>query len=170
MSTKKLPFRKFWIRNISTKNSGRIIFQKMSSHTQQLIFSELILTCFRRQRYFRGQKVSFGGYFVSHFGEGPKSYFLVAFESLWSFRGLEGPGEGGSRIISLASFPLWRLFRRVKSTLDPDTFEKYRDTPPISIAILLQKYALLLAESSIYTTNLYHATPPICIAILLQKY
>ena len=36
--------------------------------------------------------------------------------------------------------------------------------------ILLQKYALLLAESSIYTTNLYRDTPPICIAILLQKY
>ena len=56
---------------------------------------------------------------------------------------------------------------RVKSTPDPDAFEKHRDTPPISIAILLQKYALLLAESSIYTTNLYHDTPPICIAILL---
>ena len=41
--------------------------------------------------------------------------------------------------------------RRVTSTPDPDTFEKYRDTPPISIAILLEKYALLLAESSIYT-------------------
>ena len=36
--------------------------------------------------------------------------------------------------------------------------EKYRDTPPISIAILLQKYALPLAESSLYTTNLYHDT------------
>ena len=35
-----------------------------------------------------------------------------------------------------------------KSTPDPDTYEKYRDTPPISIALLLQKYALLLAESS----------------------
>ena len=56
-----------------------------------------------------------------------------------------------------------------ESRIDPDTFEKYRDTPPISIAILLHKYALLLAESSIYTTNLYHDTPPICIAILLQK-
>ena len=32
------------------------------------------------------------------------------------------------------------------------------------------KYAALLAESSIYTTNLYHDTAPICIAILLQKY
>ena len=31
-------------------------------------------------------------------------------------------------------------------------------------------YALPVAESSIYTTNLYHDTPPICIAILLQKY
>ena len=60
--------------------------------------------------------------------------------------------------------------RRVELTPDPDTFEKYRDTPPISIAILLQKHALFLAESSIYTTNLYHDTPPICIAILLQKY
>ena len=38
----------------------------------------------------------------------------------------------------------------------------YRDT--------LQKYALLLAESSIYATNLYHDTPPICIAMLWQKY
>ena len=62
------------------------------------------------------------------------------------------------------------LIRRVKSTPDPDTFEKYCDTPPISIAILLQKYALFLAESSIYTTNLYHDAPPICISILLQKY
>ena len=26
---------------------------------------------------------------------------------------------------------------------DPGAFEKYRDTPPISIAILLQKYAQL---------------------------
>ena len=57
-----------------------------------------------------------------------------------------------------------------ESSIDPDTFEKYRDTPPISIAILLQKYALLLAESSMYTTNLYHDTPPICIATLLQKH
>ena len=60
--------------------------------------------------------------------------------------------------------------RRITSTPDPDTVEKYRDTPPISIAILLQKYALLLAESSIYTSNLYHDTRPICIAMLLQKY
>ena len=53
--------------------------------------------------------------------------------------------------------------RRVKATPDPNTFEKYRDTPPISIAILLQKYAFL-AESNIYNTNLYHDLPPICIA------
>ena len=37
---------------------------------------------------------------------------------------------------------------------------KYRDTPPVSIAILLQKYALLLAESSKYTA-------PSCITIRL---
>ena len=48
--------------------------------------------------------------------------------------------------------------------------KKIRDTPLICIAILLQKYALFLAESSIYTTNLYHDAAPICIAILLQKY
>ena len=32
-------------------------------------------------------------------------------------------------------------FRRVTSSPDPDTFEKYRNTPPISIAIVFQKYA-----------------------------
>ena len=50
--------------------------------------------------------------------------------------------------------------RRVTSTPDPDAFEKYCNATPISIAILLQMYALLLA-SSIYTTTLYHDTPPI---------
>ena len=63
------------------------------------------------------------------------------------------PGEGGD----LISIVRWNL-RPVIFGVD------------ISIAIVLQKYALLLAESSIYTTNLYHDTPPICIAILLQKY
>ena len=52
----------------------------------------------------------------------------------------------------------------------PRNFERYRDTPLISIAVLLQKHALLLSELSIYTTNLYHNTVPISIAILLQKY
>ena len=52
------------------------------------------------------------------------------------------------------------VLRRAKSTPDPDAFQKYRDTPPISIAILLQKYALRLAESSTYTVNLYHDTAP----------
>ena len=41
--------------------------------------------------------------------------------------------------------------------------QKHHNTPPICIAILLQKYALFLAESSIYTTNLYHDAAPICI-------
>ena len=62
------------------------------------------------------------------------------------------------------------MLGRVKPTPDPDILEKYRDTPPISIAILLQKYGLLLAESSLYTSKLYHDAPPIFIAILLQKY
>ena len=62
-------------------------------------------------------------------------------------------------------------FRRIQSTPDPDTFEKYRDAPPISIAVLFWlKYALLLAESTIYTTTLYRDMPPICIAMLFQKY
>ena len=64
---------------------------------------------------------------------------------------------------------LQSVCRQGQSTPDPDTFEKYRDTPPISIAIFLQKYALLSVESSIYTPNLYHDTPPICIGILLQN-
>ena len=65
--------------------------------------------------------------------------------------------------------PSYRV-RRVESTPDPNTFENYRDTPPQFYRDTFAKYALLLAESSIYTTNLYHDTPPICIAILLQKY
>ena len=52
----------------------------------------------------------------------------------------------------------------------PRHFRKVLRYTSISIAILLQKYALFLAERSIYTTNLYHDTPPISIAILLQKY
>ena len=32
-----------------------------------------------------------------------------------------------------------RILRRIESTPDPDTFEKYRDTPPTSIAILFAK-------------------------------
>ena len=58
------------------------------------------------------------------------------------------------------------FFRRVKSTPDPDTSEKYRDTPPISMAYFCKSMPPLLAESSIYTTNLYHDTAPICITIL----
>ena len=59
--------------------------------------------------------------------------------------------------------------RRVASTPDPDTLKKYRDTTPISITILLQKHALLLAESTICTTNLYHDAAPICIAYLCRS-
>ena len=60
------------------------------------------------------------------------------------------------------------LVRRVKPTPDPDTLEKYRETPPVSIEILLQNYAVLLAESSTCTAHLYQDTAPICIAILLH--
>ena len=48
---------------------------------------------------------------------------------------------------------------RVKSTPHPDTSEKYRDTPPISIGIFWQKYALLWQKMTY--------TPPICITIRL---
>ena len=72
-------------------------------------------------------------------------------------------------VMTVMSLFILPCVRRDQSTPDPNTFEKYRDTPPISIAILLQKYALL-SESCIYTTNSYHDTAPICIAILLQKY
>ena len=54
---------------------------------------------------------------------------------------------------------------------DPDIFEKYRDTPPMSIATLLQTYSLS-ADSSICTsstTNLNHDTAPNCIAILFAE-
>ena len=37
------------------------------------------------------------------------------------------------------SLPYLARFRRVKSSPDHDSFEKHRDTPPISIAILLEK-------------------------------
>ena len=49
---------------------------------------------------------------------------------------------------------------RVKSTPDPNTFEKYRYTPPISIAILLRKSAPSSWQKVVYT-------PPICITIRL---
>ena len=39
----------------------------------------------------------------------------------------------------------------------------------MSIVILLQKYALVLAESSFYTTNMYHDTALICIAMLCRS-
>ena len=70
--------------------------------------------------------------------------------------------------------PFWKttLFKSGESNrpLTPTHAKKYRGTPPISMAILLQMYALPVSESSVYATNLYHDTPPICIAILLRKY
>ena len=73
-------------------------------------------------------------------------------------------GKGATEDSGSWSADMFALFfiRRVTSTPDPDTSEKCRGTPPISIAMLLQKHTLLrlLAESVIYTT-------PICITIRL---
>ena len=49
--------------------------------------------------------------------------------------------------------------RRVKSTPDPNTFEKYRDTPPISMAYFCK------SMPSSWQKVVY--TPPICITIRL---
>ena len=49
-------------------------------------------------------------------------------------------------------------FRRVTSTPDPDTFEKYRDTPPICITILLQKYTIL---TEMMADEFYYLRPEI---------
>ena len=93
-----------------------------------------------------------------------------------SFCGISGDlAQSTRKSLAIAIVRFWCakrpiVFRGVTSTPDPDTCEKYRDTPPICIAIFWQKYALLLAESSIYTTNLYHDTPPICIVIPFQKH
>ena len=50
-------------------------------------------------------------------------------------------------------------FRRVKSTPDPDTFEKYRDTPPISMAYFCKSMPPSW-QKVVYT-------PPTCITIRL---
>ena len=44
---------------------------------------------------------------------------------------------------------------------EPDTFEKFRDTPPISVAMFLPKHVLVLVGNDMYTTHLYHHTAPI---------
>ena len=56
-------------------------------------------------------------------------------------------------------FKSLRLLRRVKSTPDPDTFEKYRDTPPISMAYFCKSMPPSW-QKVVYT-------PPICITIRL---
>ena len=85
------------------------------------------------------------------------------------WRGLSGTNPGGrfapGRFCSLPIF-----FCTISG-------ESHRPLTPIllkSIAIhlrfLSRYFRKSMAESSIYTTNLYHDTPPICITILLQKY
>ena len=51
-------------------------------------------------------------------------------------------------------------YRRVTSILDRDAFEKYRDATPICLAMLWQKYALLLVDLSGYTTDVYEMHLP----------
>ena len=65
-----------------------------------------------------------------------------------------------------------RFFGRAESTADPDTFEKHRDhTPPISIAILLQKYALFFRQKVAYIHHQFVSRyGSHRIAIFLQKY
>ena len=73
-----------------------------------------------------------------------------------------------SRKNAIVFQPLCKL-TRVKLTPDPGTFEKSRYTPPISIAMLLQMSAVVLAESSVFTSNLYHDTAPTRTAILIAE-
>ena len=54
------------------------------------------------------------------------------------------PIEGDSLYRNVGDLGFWGT--NIKSAPDPDTFEKYDNAPPMSIAIPLQKYALLLAE------------------------
>ena len=67
----------------------------------------------------------------------------------------------------ILAIPGLGFFRRVTSTPDPDTFGKYRDTPPISIMILLcAKSCILLGRKSYihlefesrYGSHLYRET------------
>ena len=51
-------------------------------------------------------------------------------------------------------------YRRVTSIPDRDAFEKYCDATPTCLAMLLQKYALLLVEISGYTTDVYEMHLP----------
>ena len=92
---------------------------------------------------------------------------VYSFSPCFSWRGSGSGTEGGGGNFALyfCGSPDPFLFAQQKSgeshrPLTPDTFEKYRDTPPVSIAILLHKYALFLAQRVVYT-------PPICITIRL---
>ena len=58
----------------------------------------------------------------------------------------------------------------VKPLVKIGPFEKHRDTHPISIAMLLQRYALLWEEIRSHTINLYHNTALMCFTMLSQKY
>ena len=56
-------------------------------------------------------------------------------------------------------FLVWALHRRITSTPDHNTSEKYHDTPPISVAILLQKSALVW-QKVVFTARILIAICP----------
>ena len=60
-------------------------------------------------------------------------------------------------------------FREGTWTPDRDAFEKYGDTPAISIGMLLQKYAVFLVGSHMFTTDLYGLHLRLVSRCLLQK-
>ena len=66
------------------------------------------------------------------------------------------------------------IFRRVKSTPDPDTSEMYRNTPPISTAIVFAKHAAPSWLKEVYTRpisitiRLPFASPDCCRSIMVR--
>ena len=64
---------------------------------------------------------------------------------------------------------IWHAFRGVTPTLGPNISEKYRDTRPISIAVLCESMPSSWSEVVLHHPFVWH-TPPICTTKLLQKY
>ena len=68
---------------------------------------------------------------------------------------LESKQSTPLKMLWLGYYPNNSLLRRVTPIPDPYIFERHRDTRPMSIAILLLKYARFLVGSSTQTTHLY---------------
>ena len=103
----------------------------------------------------------FGGIFFANMGGGGGRNYVQKESGGWGGRGREKVGREGLWLEGLESSScrgrMGGTFqsavgagptsvRRARSTPDPDTSEKYRDTPPISIAILWQKYRPLFGR------------------------